>query len=318
MDTCRPDARGVPTQRFLLPARRFRRDQLLHFVACDVLPHVCTLALPCLFPALLCWQGVAIWCSMWTFVGGFGVSVGLHRHFAHRSFAAGPRTRLLLGIAGSMAAQGPVAYWVALHRCHHSHSDAQGDPHSPHARANGCASAWGAFLRGHMGWVASHDVPMPARYARDLARDPLVCRLGANYWWLVALGIALPALVGALALGTPSGLLVGAFWGGAVRITVGHHIIWAINSVCHSVGRRPHATTDRSTNCWPLSLVSFGESWHNNHHGSPASARFGRGWLQPDIGWGMIALLALLGAANVRREATTEPGGPRGHVARDA
>jgi stearoyl-CoA desaturase (delta-9 desaturase) len=38
-----------------------------------------------------------------------------------------------------------------------------------------------------------------------------------------------------------------------------------------------------STNNWPLAVISFGESWHNNHHAFPTSAIHGinRGQIDP-------------------------------------
>jgi len=42
---------------------------------------------------------------------------------------------------------------------------------------------------------------------------------------------------------------------------------------------------------WPMSLASFGESWHNNHHAFPWSARLGLRFWQIDIGWYVIRLL---------------------------
>jgi stearoyl-CoA desaturase (Delta-9 desaturase) len=56
-------------------------------------------------------------------------------------------------------------------------------------------------------------------------------------------------------------------------------------------------TTDYSTNNWVLSLISFGESWHNNHHAFPTSARHGLGRGQIDISASLIMLMHKLGWA---------------------
>src|SRR5690349_6528738 len=52
-----------------------------------------------------------------------GETVGYHRLFAHRSFETGRLMRALLAVLGSMTAQGPVVFWVAVHRRHHAYSD---------------------------------------------------------------------------------------------------------------------------------------------------------------------------------------------------
>ncbi|MBD0363838.1 MAG: fatty acid desaturase, partial [Coleofasciculus sp. C3-bin4] len=54
---------------------------------------------------------------------------------------------------------------------------------------------------------------------------------------------------------------------------------------------------DRSTNCWWVALLTFGEGWHNNHHACQSSARYGWQWWEVDLIWLMIRLLQSLGLA---------------------
>src|SRR5580698_5562198 len=68
-------------------------------------------------------------------VTGLGVTVGFHRLLTHRSFTAAPALRAALAIAGSMAFEGQVTGWVAIHRRHHAFADRPGDPHSPYRTA---------------------------------------------------------------------------------------------------------------------------------------------------------------------------------------
>jgi stearoyl-CoA desaturase (Delta-9 desaturase) len=289
-----------------MPAAPFRRAQQRHFMLSVLLPTLGSVALPLLLPAAWSPWHAPAWAAlllgaMWFLVGGVGVSVGLHRLFSHRSFEATPALRAVLGAFGAMAAQGPLIYWVALHRMHHAASDQPGDPHSPRAEAWPGVSRWRAAWQGHMGWVREHDVPKPTRYARELIADPLAQRIHHAYPACVLLGIALPALAGWAIVGGAPGLLFGAYWGGVVRIALGHHVIWAINSWCHLAGRRVHDTPDGSTNVAWLALLSWGESWHNNHHADPVAARFGRGWREPDVGWWVLRLCLACGWARLRR-----------------
>ena len=290
----------------VLPAEPFRRKQRLHFMGAVLLPSALSLALPFVLPlgghSLL---AAALLLGLWFVVGCVGVSVGLHRHFSHRSFEATTALRWLLGACGQMAAQGPVVYWVSLHRMHHAASDRSGDPHSPQPAAWPGMDRGRAAWQGHLGWVLSHDVPKPTRYARELIGDPVVRGLGRGYHACVAAGIVLPALLAwpllAGELGHLQALAFGAYWGGVLRIALGHHVIWAINSCCHLRGARPHATGDRSANVGWLALPSWGESWHNNHHAAPTRARFGQGRAQPDIGWWVVRLLMALRLARLRQ-----------------
>ena len=92
--------------------------------------------------------------------------------------------------------------------------------------------------------------------------------------WL-AISLAVPALIGYAIVGTWQGALTALLWGGAIRIFLLHHVTFSINSICHFWGRRNFQSADESRNVWLLSLISFGESWHNNHHAFPTSAFHG-------------------------------------------
>jgi stearoyl-CoA desaturase (delta-9 desaturase) len=74
-------------------------------------------------------------------------------------------------------------------------------------------------------------------------------------------------------------------------------VTWSINSICHFYGDRPYQTTDYSTNNWVLSIISMGESWHNNHHAFPSSAYHGLRPYQIDMTAGVIKLLKAFGLA---------------------
>jgi stearoyl-CoA desaturase (delta-9 desaturase) len=80
-------------------------------------------------------------------------------------------------------------------------------------------------------------------------------------------------------------------WAGLVRIFVFQHVTFSINSICHAFGRQQYAARDESRNVWYLAPFSFGESWHNNHHAFPASARHGLDRFQVDVSWWTIRAL---------------------------
>ena len=82
-------------------------------------------------------------------------------------------------------------------------------------------------------------------------------------------------LLGGLITWSWAGALSALFWASLVRIFVVHHITWSINSVCHTIGERPFTARDKSSNFWPLAVISFGEGWHNTHHADPTGARTG-------------------------------------------
>lgn len=75
----------------------------------------------------------------------------------------------------------------------------------------------------------------------------------------------LSPLAGGLWSWSWQGALTAFFWCSLVRVAVLHHVTFAINSLCHVVGRGPFNTKDESRNVWWLALPSMGESWHNFH-----------------------------------------------------
>jgi stearoyl-CoA desaturase (Delta-9 desaturase) len=234
---------------------------------------------------------------------GLGVTVGFHRYFTHQSFETNSFVRGLLAIAGSMAVQGPVITWVADHRRHHAFSDKEGDPHSPHLdEGPGVRGIVKGLWHAHLGWLFSDERTVARRWAPDLLKDPLIKKIDRLFPLWVALTFGLPPLIGFAVTGTLHGALLAGLWGSLVRVFMLHHVTWSINSICHFYGKRPYESDDFSTNNWPLALISFGESWHNNHHAFPSAAIHGIGPAQVDTSGIVITALEKMGLArNVKR-----------------
>ncbi len=226
-----------------------------------------------------------------------GVTVGYHRHLTHRSFRATRPVRVALAVLGSMAFQGPAITWVADHRRHHAFTDKEGDPHSPWLFGTTPLAVVRGFWHSHFGWLIKHERTNPARFAPDLLADPDIARVNRQFPLWTAVSLAAPAVLGGLLTWSWWGAATAFFWAGLVRIGVQHHVTWSVNSICHMVGDRPWTQRDRSTNFWPLAVVSFGESWHNLHHADPTCARHGVGRGQVDISARIIAVLEGLGWA---------------------
>lgn len=234
---------------------------------------------------------------------GLGITIGYHRLFTHQSFETNKPLRVLLAVAGSFAVQGAVISWVADHRRHHAFSDKEGDPHSPHLDDGpGVKGVLKGLWHSHMGWLFSSEGTSAERWAPDMLRDPALVKVNRLFPLWVVLTYTLPAAIGFAITGTLWGAVTALLWGSLVRIFMLHHVTWSINSICHFYGKRPYRSDDYSTNNWLLSIISFGESWHNNHHAFPTSAVHGIRKAQIDTSGLIILGLEKLGLVrNVRR-----------------
>lgn len=221
-------------------------------------------------------RDIAILIGFWLFPG-IGLTVGYHRMLTHRSFEAHPAVRFALLALGTTAGLADPIRWAAIHVKHHTRSDAAGDPHSP----------LDGFFHAHLGWIYHGLDAHPEIYTPHLVNDDMVRFFEKTFWhWALGVGFLLPLLLGGW---------TGLLWGGPVRWTLSVHLAWSINSICHTFGRRPYETGDRSTNQWLLALLALGEGWHNNHHAFPRSAFHGLRWWQIDLSGYVIVALEGLG-----------------------
>jgi len=192
-----------------------------------------------------------------------------------------------------------VISWVADHRKHHAFSDCPGDPHSPHVdHGGGWRGALKGLLHAHVGWLFLHTQRGARdRYAPDLLSDPTVRFVDRTFVVWVVAGLAAAFGLGVAIGGSVEAGLTGLLWGGAVRMLVLHHVTYSINSLCHFFGRQRFPTGDESRNLMWLSLLSFGESWHNNHHAFPTSAVHGLRRWELDVSAAVIRALEAVGLA---------------------
>jgi stearoyl-CoA desaturase (Delta-9 desaturase) len=246
-------------------------------------------------------------------ITGFGVTVGFHRLLTHRSFTAPPWLRITLAIAGSMSFQGDVTGWVGTPRRHHAFPDRPGDPHSPYRYGTGTVAQLHGLVDAHVGWLFRND-PTPAdRYAPDMLADPAMTRVAKAFPALCVVSLIVPFSLGWAIGGDLRAAWIAMVWAGLVRVLLLHHVTWSVNSLCHMIGARPHPGRrfDRSTDLWPLALISFGESWHNGHHAAPTCARHGSRPHQVDLSASLIRIFEHLGwATGVHWPSSQGPSGP--------
>jgi stearoyl-CoA desaturase (delta-9 desaturase) len=273
--------------------RRGEQFALYLFV---IVPFVAFLAaVPIAWGWGLGWTDVALMLVFYV-ISGLGITVGYHRLFTHGSFKANRGLRIGLAIAGSMAIEGPVIRWVADHRRHHAFSDRDGDPHSPWRYGETVPALLKGLAFAHIGWMFDVEHTNREKFTPDLMDDRDISFVDRFFPLWLAVSLLAPAVLGGLITWSWTGALTAFFWASLVRVFVLHHVTWSINSICHTIGEKPFTARDKSTNFWPLAILSFGESWHNMHHADPTAARHGvlRGqldesarviWIFEKLGW---------------------------------
>ena len=226
------------------------------------------------------WQAILSAVLLYWVAGSLGVGMGYHRLLTHRGYKVPKAVEYFLTICGTLALEGGAINWVATHRIHHAHTDAPGDPHSPRD------GRWWS----HIGWVLKgtaqqHEKAVLLRYAPDLMKDRFHVWLNRLFYMpLIIVGLALLYFGG-------WGMLM---WGIFLRVTIGLHTTWLVNSATHLWGKQRFSTGEDSRNSYWVALLTFGEGWHNNHHAHPTSARHGLAWYEIDFNWWGIRLLQFL------------------------
>ncbi len=89
-------------------------------------------------------------------------------------------------------------------------------------------------------------------------------------------------------------------WGVCARVTVGVTGHWLVGHFAHREGGQHYIVEGACTQGYDVAiagLVSMGESWHNNHHAFPGSAKLGLFPGQHDLGFVFIRVLERVGLA---------------------
>jgi len=237
------------------------------------------------------WPRLAVMLGLYILSINVGIGMCYHRLLTHRGYQVPKWLEYAMAVCATLALEGGPMFWVATHRVHHQLSDHPGDPHTP--RDGG---GWA-----HLGWLiwgnALHaQTETLNRYAPDLGRDRFHVWLSKYHWIPLTASGALLFGLGWLTGGAQNavGLLL---WGAFLRVTLGLHATWLVNSATHLWGSRRFETRDDSRNNWWVALVTGGEGWHNNHHAHPVSARHGLAWYEIDPNYMGIWLLSKLGLA---------------------
>ncbi|PLW34777.1 hypothetical protein PCANC_23692 [Puccinia coronata f. sp. avenae] len=199
----------------------------------------------------------------------FGITIGYHRLWSHKSFHASQSLRCVLALLGCLGFQGSIKWWVLRHRLHHRWTDSEFDPYN---------SKKGLFFS-HMGWIFRKPKYEKLKLIdqSDLNRDPVV-RFQHKFYVPLSLfmGFILPYLLTEYVLkSNRHSTLDGVIWAGFVSRILIWHFTFLINSFAHYYGERSFDLDISARSNLLLALFTGGEANHNYHHVFPKDYRNG-------------------------------------------
>jgi stearoyl-CoA desaturase (delta-9 desaturase) len=230
--------------------------------------------------ASLVWGTAAIWtlCLL-------AITMGYHRLYAHVTYRTHPAIEAFLAFWGTVATQGSIFSWSHDHRIHHRHVDTDLDPYS----------APKGFWHSHVLWMLKKRPEINPRIIQDLWKRPTL-QAQHNHYSLLMVAANVVVWMGLWAVtGDPLGSFV---IGILLRMFLVHHCTWFINSLAHMWGSQPYSTEHTAVNNFILSILTFGEGYHNYHHTFAGDYRNGVRWWQFDPAKIVIWTLSKLGLAH--------------------
>ncbi len=223
------------------------------------------------------------------YISGLAITVGYHRLYSHSTFKTNKYVEAVILFFGSMATQGSALKWSCDHRRHHAFVDTDRDPYSIKK----------GFMHAHMFWLFRKTEPLDQKVVADLYRNKLLRFQHKYYALLMVLTNALMTLFVGYILNDYLGAFV-ITWG--VRLFFLHHFSWFINSIAHTWGSQSFSQEHTAVDNYLISLVTFGEGYHNYHHTFANDYRNGIKWYHFDPSkWVIWTLSKLHLATGLRR-----------------
>jgi stearoyl-CoA desaturase (delta-9 desaturase) len=209
--------------------------------------------------------------NMWYLLGislaiGFifcviGINIAFHRYLTHQSFETHPLIEKVLLVVGCLCLIGSPLGWAVSHINHHAYADNDGDPYSPHR-----IKFWDFLM------TRFEPVKHQRLGVKRLLQNKTVVLLHDNYFTVIIVYCALLACI--------DPLLIIFAW--VIPSLIALYLLLANNIVCHMYGYRNFETNDKSVNSIIMSILTFGEGWHNNHHADASKWQQSVKWWELD------------------------------------
>ena len=177
----------------------------------------------------------------------FGISIGLHRHFAHRQFDVSKIYEvIILFLITLTGARSPLG-WIGAHRIHHANADTENDPHSPDIKG-----FWKIVFNC---WTCKN---IPRKYIKDVIKNPRIIFFH-KYWKHIHLTVAI------------------------ISLLIGLNFFIAFIMIPYVLGffgygyfnAAGHKDYKPRTNFW-INILSAGEGFHDVHHNNEKLMRLNK------------------------------------------
>ncbi|MCE2983302.1 MAG: acyl-CoA desaturase [Parachlamydia sp.] len=219
------------------------------------------------------------------YLTGLSITAGYHRLYSHKAYKVHPAIEAVILFFASMAGQGSALRWSFDHRLHHAHVDTDLDPYSIKK----------GFWYAHFFWLLDKPRPIEKKIVPDLLRNPLIVFQDRYDVLLMVLTNALAFVFVGWLLDDYLGAFFISLW---LRLFALHHFTWFINSLAHTWGDRPFCQEQSAVNNYFISLLTFGEGYHNYHHTFANDYRNGIRWYHFDPTKWLIWSLNKMGLAS--------------------
>jgi fatty-acid desaturase len=245
-----------------------------------------TVAATALGPVFVSWDALALFVVTSGLTLCFGHSVGMHRRLIHSSFECPRWLEYLCVYLGTLVGMaGPIG----MTRVHdfRDWAQRQRNCHDYYCHRRGFwQDAWWQL---HCELILAR--PPEFRLEPRIANDRFYAFIERTWMWQQLPWAVLFAAVGGW------GWLI---WGVCARVSVSVVGHWLVGHFAHRQGGQSwivRGAAAQGYNVKLAGLVSMGESWHNNHHAFPGSAKLGLFPGQIDLGWALIRAFEALGLA---------------------
>lgn len=209
----------------------------------------------------------------------------LHRYASHGYYHLSPLGEkighILTWITQGSSYLSPYAYGI-LHKAHHSYSDTEKDPHSPHFHSDPITMMWETAKT--YSQVEKREHPFCKTFAPHVKQWQWFDNLASSWLSRLFFGILYFLVYFYFAPHWSVFLLL------PVHFIMGPLHGFIVNWFGHWAGYRNSDTPDKSKNTLPVDLFLMGELYQNNHHANPNNPCFAKKWWEVDPGYVVLSI----------------------------